>query len=236
MNLYVYIMKIIDAHSHVEYVTHKFQSSVVGTFCCATNESQWNELINMMKTDSQIFGAFGIHPWFIDSVSNDFESKLKNLLLKNPQFMVGEIGLDKYKPNMDKQIELFEKQLNIAVNLHRVVSIHCVGAWDKIFHILNKYKKSDLPYIIAHSYSGNLDITKRLLNSYDNIMFSFAKIDEKHDFQRIDQIPANRILVESDAKKDVVLSETIKQIQNIKQCDNLSNIIYNNANMVLKNE
>lgn len=236
MNLYVYIMKIIDAHSHVEYITHNFQSDVVGTVCCATNESQWGILVNMMKTDSRIFGAFGIHPWFLDSVSDGFESRLNTLLSENSKFMVGEIGLDKYKPDMDKQIEAFEKQFNIAVNLHCTISMHCVGAWDKIFHILNKYRKSDLPNIIAHSYSGNLDITKRLLDSGYNIMFSFAKIDKTRDFSRIEQIPANRFLVESDAKNNIILSETISQIQNIKQCDNLSDIIYNNASMVLKNE
>ena len=228
-------MKIIDAHSHIDYITHDFQSDVVGTICCAKNESEWSLLMNMEKSDNHIYPAFGIHPWFIDLITDGFEKRLTDLLETNKSFMVGEIGLDKYHPNMDKQIDVFIKQLEIAIKLKRTVFLHCVGAWDKILHILKQYKKSELPIIVAHAFNGNKEICDKLLNNY-NIYFSFNKIDKSHVLHRIEQIDNDKILVETDGKQNIILHDAINQIASIKHNDNMSDIIYNNTQRILKNE
>ena len=108
-------MKIIDAHSHIDYITHNIQTDVAGTICCATKESEWKILIENIGTDKNLYGAFGVHPWFVDTVQDGFDTRLHDLLLSNDSLMVGEIGLDKYKPDMDKQIEVFSNQFDIAV-------------------------------------------------------------------------------------------------------------------------
>jgi TatD DNase family protein len=226
-------MKIIDAHSHIDYITHNFQQDVVGTICSGTNESQWNDLIKIINDDNCVYGAFGVHPWFVESVVDGFDERLSDLLKTNRYYMVGEIGLDKYHSNMDKQIDVFIKQLNIAVKLHRPMFLHCVGAWDKIFHILKQYKKSDLPIIIAHDFHGNDKIIDNLLDNY-NVMFSFNKIDKDQDSYRIERIPIENILVESDGKSDVKLKGIVDKIKNIKQNKNSDNIIYNNTCRILK--
>ena len=223
-------MKIIDAHSHIDYISCKYQQDVVGTVCCATDESQWQKLSNIMNHDNCVYGAFGVHPWFIDNVKDDFENRLKDLLKTNESYMVGEIGLDKYKPNIDKQIEVFKKQFDIAVQLNRSVVLHCVGAWDKILNILKQYKKSELPIIVAHDFHGSNEILSNLLNNYD-VMFSFNKTDKE---QQIKRIPDDRILVETDAKPDVLLVDIISKISDIKENDGMCEIIYNNTQKVLK--
>lgn len=225
-------MKIIDAHSHIDFMTHREQMDVVETVCCTVDEFQWEVLLDMVKHSDKIYPAFGIHPWYIKFLDDGFESRLENLLKTNSSFMVGEIGLDKYKPDMDKQIAVFEKQFDLAVKLHRTIFIHCVGAWDKILHILKQYKQSELPIIVMHSYNGNEQITNELLN-YDNIMFSFNKIDEHYGICRIQQIPTNKILVETDGKRDVVLSGLINEISHIKQDDDIAETIYNNTLQVI---
>lgn len=227
-------MKIIDAHSHIDYITHTFQPDVVGTICCAKNESEWADLLNMANQDNNIYPSFGIHPWFIDSVSGDFENRLIELLKTNQAFMIGEIGLDKYHSNMDKQIDVFNKQLDISVKLKRTVFLHCVGAWDKILHILKQYKKSELPIIVMHAFNGSNEICSNLLENY-NVLFSFNKIDKSHDLPRIEQIPSDKILVESDGKQNVILRDVIDNIASIKHNENMSNIIYSNTKKVLKN-
>lgn len=225
-------MKIIDAHSHIDFMTHREQMDVVGTVCCTVDEFQWEVLLDMVKHSDKIYPAFGIHPWYIKFLDDGFESRLENLLKTNSSFMVGEIGLDKYKSAMDKQIAVFEKQFDLAVKLHRTIFIHCVGAWDKILHILKQYKQYELPNILMHSYNGNERITNELLN-YDNIMFSFNKIDEYYGIGRIQQIPTNKILVETDGKRDVVLSGLINEISHIKQDNNIAEQIYNNTLQVI---
>jgi TatD DNase family protein len=223
-------MKIIDAHSHTDYITHIVQSDVVGTVCCTTDESQWKNLIDIISEDNRVYGAFGVHPWFVENIKAGFENRLYNLLKKHTSLMVGEIGLDKYKPNMDKQIEIFKKQFDIAVRLHRSMFLHCVGAWDKIFNILKQYKKSELPIIVVHDFHGSDSILLNLIKNY-NIMFSFNKIVKPEQIRRI---PENRLLIETDAKPDVCLVDVIHKIANIKENDRIWEIIYNNTKKVLE--
>ena len=222
-------MKIIDAHSHIDYITHNFQSDVVGTICCATKESDWPILADMMKHDKNIYGAFGIHPWFVDTAGKGFDARLEVLLEANHSYMVGEIGLDKYKPDMEKQLEVFKKQLDIAIRLGRPVFLHCVGAWDKILHILKQYKQSDLPIIVAHDFNTNEDILEKLLQ-YDNVYFSLGKNVVYDRFCRIEEIPVDKILVETDGGENIILRNLVDKIS-----QNESDV-YNNTLRVLNNE
>ena len=221
-------MKIIDAHSHLGYISYKAQPDIVGTVCCATNEADWNVLLNM--NDRNVYGAFGIHPWFLENINDGFDVRLSKILEQNKSAMVGEIGLDKYKPNMDNQIEVFIKQLEIAIKHKRPVFIHCVGAWDKIFQILKRYKKSELPIMVAHAFNGSIEIVEKLIAGY-NIMFSFNRADKI-----IKNIPDDRILVETDAKSNVVLSDIVDKIADIKNNENMADIIYQNTMRVLNND
>ena len=227
-------MKIIDAHSHIDYITHDFQPDVVGTCCCTTDESQWGILGDMMARDNRIYGAFGTHPWFAEDIVKDFDVRLESLLKSNRLFMVGEIGLDKYKPDMEKQLDVFVRQLEIAIRLKRTVFIHCVGAWDKLLHILKQYKQSELPMIVFHSFNGNGQIMQSLLDNY-NVIFSFSKNALYDRNCRIEQIPLDKILVETDGNKDVNLIDIISQIAKIKCNANAPEIIYNNTWGILNN-
>ncbi len=228
------MIKYIDAHSHIDYITHNIQNDVVGTVCCTTDESQWQRLINLMNQDKKIYGAFGVHPWSVDKLKNVFELRLENVLKTNRNFMVGEIGLDKYKPNMEHQIDVFIKQFEIAIKLKRSVFLHCVGAWDKILQILKRYKKCELPIIVAHDFNGNEKILQTLLNNY-NFMFSYHRIDKHNEICRIEQTPLDCILVETDGKSNILLSNVVDKIAQIKQNSNMPEIIYNNTKKVLKN-
>lgn len=227
-------MKILDAHTHLDYITQKYRRDVDGCICCATREDDWQNIVDLMNDDNRVYGAFGVHPWFVDSIVCDFDKQLEELLNQNPNYMVGEIGLDKYKPDMKRQVEIFITQFNIAVKLKRTVSLHCVGAWDKVFYILKQYKKSELPMIIVHAFNENDDVLGNL-SKYENMYFSLSKNSINGGKCRIEQIPQNRILVESDGKKDVVLFKIIDTISYIKNEPNMANIIYENTQRILKN-
>ena len=227
-------MKIIDVHTHIDYITPDFQSGVVGCVCSATQEIEWKIMVDLINQDNRVYGAFGIHPWFVDTATDDFDKRLENLLSIDSHYMIGEIGLDKYKPNMEKQMDVFLKQFDIAIKLKRIVFLHCVGAWDKILYILKQYKKSDLPVIVIHDFNEKENIIDRLLQ-YENIYFSFGKNFLYGRNSRIERIPSNRIFVESDGKGELLLANIINKIAEIKNEPDVGNIIYNNTKRVLKN-
>jgi len=220
----------IDSHSHINYITHNVQSNVESTIVCAVKESDFVLLNNLVDKDEHIFPAFGIHPWYINSISDNWFDVLHNILIQNHKYMVGEIGLDKYKPDMDVQIDVFTKQLHLAFELNRPVFLHCVGAWDKILHIFKEYKQSLPQILIAHAFSGSEEILKVLVEEY-GMYISFNNVDDKNH-GLIKEIPLDRLLVETDAK-DVDISVLVDKIKKITKCDNIGSIIYNNAKRVL---
>ena len=162
------------------------------------------------------------------------DKRFCDLLKSNDSFMVGEIGLDKYKPNMEKQIDVFIKQLNLAIRFKRTVFLHCVGAWDKILHILKQYEKAELPIIIVHDFNGSIEIMNKLIQNY-NVLFSIHRINKDAEIRRIEQIPTDKILVETDAKKDIVLRGVIDKISKVKNESDMGEIIYKNTLRILNN-
>ena len=79
-----------------------------------------------------------------------------------------------------------------------------------------------------------MEILRTLINNYD-IMFSINKIDKPNEINRIHEIPIDKLLVETDAKSDVVLHDIINKIFDVKKLVNMDNIIYKNTFKVLNN-
>lgn len=183
--------------------------------CDATNESDWDKVIEFSNSENT-FACIGVHPWFLDDIKPDWESRLYEKLVQNPTIMIGEIGLDKHKPNLEHQIQIFVTQMEIAVKLNRPVHLHCVGAWDKILHILKAQKGKLPPVILAHGFNDDPQILGQIAEKY-NMYFSYNlhDITEKNT-NIIRSTPPSRILTESDA------SDPTTQIQHI--CASVENI------------
>jgi len=96
-------------------------------------------------------------------------------LLDNPGAAVGEIGLDgaRYDPTtrdlctpIDRQVEAFELQLRLAVELDRPVTIHAVKTWGPLLDTLNKKfgkKKGDKPpRMYFHAFGGKSAVVNQI--------------------------------------------------------------------------
>ena len=122
----VAMKKFIDAHCHL------FDCDLpdnIGAIVNATNPAEWRAVIECAHKNPSVFGAIGVHPWCVADLADGWDAQLRNLLTENPDIMIGEIGLDKHKPDMDAQMDVFVRQLEIAADLGRGVHVHCVGAW-----------------------------------------------------------------------------------------------------------
>ena len=145
--------------------------------------------------------CFGLHPWYVDEVEQDFFfSALKTALQCPGFFALGEIGLDRSRAqNLDKQIILFQKQLEYAqkFRIERIV-IHCVRAY---FDMLPELKKLTYrPTIIFHDFNGNMDTAEKLMDGL-NSYFSFGtKIFDENTkaAKTFMEIPLERTFLETD--------------------------------------
>ena len=186
-----------DAHCHItpdaqnpEIACRIYNSARAADWAAAVDISE--------RDDDKNFAAIGIHPWYIADATPEFESKMVDILSAHPNLMVGEIGLDKYHPDMPRQIEIFTAQLEIATTLRRPIHLHCVGAWDKVLHIFHKHMNKMPPAVVAHGFNGDANQIQMLADKY-NMYFSYpAPHENASDVARITMTPKNRILAESD--------------------------------------
>ena len=232
-------MKYFDAHCHLpteSEIAHARDTGVVGMICNATCQREWGAVIGLTQSNPVVFGAIGIHPWFIDDLSDDWAYHLRDILIANPELMIGEIGLDRSKPNIEHQVSVFEQQLLIAHDLGRAVHLHCVRAWDLIFRILKKNKNNLPPLFVAHEYSGTPTDISKLASDY-NFYFSYgvrALTGGAHAVARIQSTPYDRILVESDSDKPSMVVDVAKRVAKIANIT--TEQIYTNAKQVFIND
>ncbi len=209
--------KYIDAHCHL--FDEKLPNNI-GAIVNATRPADWGDVIAVADKNINVFAAIGVHPWFVGELVAGWDAQMRELLEQNPGVMIGEIGLDKHKPDMDAQINVFVRQMDLAVELGRGVHVHCVGAWDKMFAVLKKYKSQQPPFILFHRFSGNAVDVARLVADY-NAYFSFSGAGRV-----IADVPRDRILVETDSNNPTGIVRVAEQIAAIySDCDFHENTI-----------
>ncbi|MBR5154082.1 MAG: TatD family hydrolase [Alphaproteobacteria bacterium] len=192
------MLKYFDAHCHLEQ--NEPQTTGVGRIINAACYSDWGSVADLAFGDT--FGAIGIHPWHISDLPNDWDMQLRNMLVQNSDLMVGEIGLDKHRPNIQEQISVFTRQLEIACELQRGVHIHSVGTLGKIVEILDDYCNTLPPFILFHRYSGGISQMTHLSERY-HAYFSYNSVV---NMERLRLTPVNRILSETDSVAGLEIS------------------------------
>jgi len=204
--------KMFDSHchlqdkriyTHIDSVLERARLSGVNYMqCCGTKESDWADAASIGSLHNSVICAFGVHPWYVDSLSVDWDIILKKYLSDNPNAAVGEIGLDYAinNRNDDRQKIIFTRQLDIAQAMKRPVSIHCRKAWGDLVSILKK--RDGLPYGgMVHSYSGSPDLIKTLENLGCYISFSGSILNEnaKRSHQSLKMVSPDKLLAETDS-------------------------------------
>ncbi len=226
-----------DAHCHLTELSNA--PEIACRIYNATRPGDWETAVKIDEIeDDKNFASIGIHPWYVNDANSTWETTMCEILSAHPTIMVGEVGLDKFHPNMTRQIEIFTAQLNIAAQFRRPVHLHCVGAWDKILHIFKTHKGAMPPAIVAHAFSGDPAQIQTLVDKY-NMYFSYSTTKNDKDAARIIATPQNRILVESDTfdshDEISILDSAIHNIAALRECthEEMSNQLYKNINEVL---
>jgi TatD DNase family protein len=174
--------------------------------------------------------SIGLHPWNIKlSEVVDNLSVLESLSRNENVLAIGECGLDRnISVLIDKQIEIFKHQINIANEVKKPMIIHNVKSYSDILNIL---KNDDVktPWIL-HGYNANKIISKKLLE-YD-VYFSFGDSILKNSSRTtevLSEIPLDRIFFETDDGESIIyeIYEKAAEILEIN-IEDLKNQIYSN--------
>lgn len=201
-----------DAHNHLhdprlggDPRTTLAQMQAAGVRRCvvnATREEDWHPVAELARDfPDTVIPAFGIHPWQAHTAESGWETRLESLLRKFPHSTIGECGLDRWvtHPAMEIQMPVLLAQLRIARSLDRPLTIHCLRAWDALFHALEI--EAAPPRFLLHSFGGSAETAQRLakLGAFFSISGHFLLPRKAAAWSTLRQLPADRILIETDA-------------------------------------
>ena len=111
----------------------------------------------------------GYHPLYLKALPKNAVEELEKAIQNYNPIAVGEIGLDFYVADYDKeqQITYFNQQLALAQTYNLPVILHVRSAIDEVIKILKNY-----PHIkgIVHAFNGSRQQADQLIKSSLNLV------------------------------------------------------------------
>ena len=149
---------------------------------------------------SFVWFAAGIHPEELDSIPENYISRLRAAASHPKCVAIGEIGLDYYwdVSRKDLQREIFEAQLCLAEELKLPVIIHDREAHGDCLEIIRNHPEA---FGVFHCYSGSAEMAEELLRRGWYLGFD-GPVTYKNARKTIEVLtitPLNRILIETDS-------------------------------------
>lgn len=204
-------MRLFDAHNHLQDVQfnnnqHQIMSDckdsgLIKMVTNGTSELDWEAVSTLANRYPQIIPSFGLHPWFVHNRSSNWLKRLEEKI-DNYGSAVGEVGLDRGKKNQkyNEQEEVFLSQLQLSTERNIPISIHCIKAWDQIYNLLQDNPIPKRGFLL-HGFSGPAEMIKPLndLGAYFSFSGSFTHPKKARHRNNFCKIPANRLLIETDA-------------------------------------
>lgn len=178
-------------------------AGIVGCVVNATREADWEAVAALAREfPGYVFPAYGIHPWYADTAEKGWEERLRERLVADPTASVGEVGVDGWveSPGMEAQFGVFVKQAEIAEELGRAMTVHCLKAWEPLFEAMDCAAAWPEKYLM-HSFGGSAEIAERLVKKGAWFSFSghFLHPRKAKVLEVFRKLPDDRILLETDA-------------------------------------
>jgi len=131
-----------------------------------------------------------------------WEAPLRARLEADPRASVGEIGLDKWIEghDLERQQQVFRRQLEIACEFARPVTIHCLHAWGPLLETLQAFGELP-PGVLLHSPGASAEVVRQLaeMGCYFSVSGYFGDMRKKKYREALAAFPLDRLLIETDA-------------------------------------
>lgn len=206
-------MELVDTHSHLNFPQYDLDQNKViedarkegvkTIINVGTDLGRSKTSIELAQKYSFIFATVGIHPTDSADINIPKEiEELKKLADQSKVVAIGECGLDFYREEnpseRQRQIELFQSQIQIALETDLALIIHSREAWRET---LQAVKTSGIKRGVFHSWTYDPEITKQALAETDFYFACNGIITFKNAGLLLDSvglIPLERLLLETD--------------------------------------
>lgn len=198
---------IIDTHCHIynsemenaEEIIMQAAENGILMILNGTDPKTNKEILELSNKYENVYGALGYFHSFADEITDEDIILLDKQLANDKVVAVGEIGLDYYytKDNKDKQIDLFEKMLNLAQKHELPVIVHSRKSMQDTFDILKEYDVVGS----MHCYQGSAEMAQEFikLGFYIGIGGPITYTNNKKVRKTVKKIDIAHMLVETDS-------------------------------------
>lgn len=199
---------IFDSHAHYtdkafnddrkELLDSLKESGICGVICCGADLKSSKEASFLSEKYDYIYFACGIHPEEVDELPENYIHILEQLSKKEKCVAIGEIGLDYYwrQDNKELQKKIFREQLMLANKLRLPVIVHSREAHEDTLTILKELK----PKGVMHCFSGSVETAKEILKlgMYIGLGGAVTFKNAKKPVEVAEFLPLDRLLLETD--------------------------------------
>ena len=164
----------IDTHCHLSIedydnidlvISENRLNSIDKIIVSACTKDSIVESLVYAKKYNDVYLTVGYHPSEVDVCDSSSIDFLKNVIMENKKIVgIGEIGLDYHYGSddvlVDKQKNLFRKQMQLAQDLNLPVVIHSRDATLDTINILKEFPKV---HGVIHCFSGSVETAKEYI-------------------------------------------------------------------------
>ncbi len=167
--------KIIETHCHLDYLKSKpleeilqeaKDNGIEKILTIAVEPDNFNAVKELAENHEEVYFTQGIHPHDAKLSTDEALKIIDERCSISKMLAVGEIGLDYHYNNSPKeiQIEVFKKQLQIAIDKDKPVVIHSRDADADMMEILKEYAPKLKRKGVVHSFTSGKDLAQTAID------------------------------------------------------------------------
>ena len=206
-------MKIFDSHCHLDdrsykrdinNVLERAQSAGVNRMMTIGINKRTSDIaVSLAQSHDRIYASVGVHPHDVENCNEAILEELVELAKNNEVRAWGEIGLDfnRMYSTRDDQEKWFRRQLEIAGRLDLPMIFHERDSNGRFLEMLKNNCSATINGVV-HCFSGTFEELRRYLELGLHIGITGILTMKSRGAQlreMVSTIPANRLLVETDA-------------------------------------
>lgn len=197
---------LADIHCHLDFpdfekdldsvIGRAEKAGVVSIVSAGINPGSNRKTLEIAKKYPLVKAALGIYPSdALKMKDSDIDSEI-GFIRESKPFAIGEVGLDRTYPEMERQKKILEKLIMLAKELDIPLIVHSRKAEKEVFDILSSMNAEK---VIVHCFMGKLSTAKKIMEK--GWMLSVPCIVEtSSQFQEmVKAINATHLLTETDA-------------------------------------
>lgn len=210
-------MDLIDTHCHIDVeefaadrdavLARSRAAGVARMLVPAVAAPGWRFLLDLCRSEAGLLPALGLHPVYLDQHTDADVVALAEWIGRERPVAVGEIGLDYFVEELDRQRQqaLFEAQLQVAREADLPVILHVRKAHDQVLSTLRRIRVRGG---IAHAYNGSLVQAQQYIDFGFKLgfggMLTYERSNKLRTLAR--ELPLDALVLETDAPDLTVAS------------------------------